>query len=173
LTEPTHDQDLLGQRQSKLAKIRELGIPTYPHRYSFTHTLGQILNQYRSCTREQLESQRVSVRACGRLVALRGHGKAGFSHISDGDHRLQIYTRLDAVGEKDFELYNLLDIGDFVGVEGFLFRTKTNELTVHAERIEFLAKSLLPLPEKWHGLADVEIRYRQRYLDPHCQQGSA
>lgn len=165
MTEPTHDQDLLAQRQSKLAKIRELGIPTYPHRYSFTHTLGQILNQYQSCTREQLESQRVSVRVCGRLVALRGHGKAGFSHISDGDHRLQIYTRLDAVGEKHFELYNLLDIGDFVGVEGFLFRTKTNELTVHAEKVEFLAKSLLPLPEKWHGLADVEIRYRQRYLD--------
>jgi lysyl-tRNA synthetase class 2 len=165
LTEPPHDQDLLGQRQSKLAKIRELGIPAYPHRYSFTHTLGQILNQYQSCSREQLENQKVPVRVCGRLMSLRGHGKAGFSHISDGDHRLQVYTRLDAVGEKGFELYNLLDIGDFVGVEGFLFRTKTDELTVHAEKFEFLAKSLLPLPEKWHGLADVEIRYRQRYLD--------
>jgi lysyl-tRNA synthetase, class II len=164
LTEPT-DQDLPSQRQSKLAKIRELGISAYPHRYAFTHTLGQILNQYQNSTREELEGHKISVRVCGRLVALRGHGKASFCHLSDGDHRLQVYTRLDAVGAQNFELYSLLDIGDFVGVEGFLFRTKTNELTVHAERVELLAKSFLPLPEKWHGLADVEIRYRQRYLD--------
>ena len=104
---------------------------------------------------------------------MRGQGKAGFSHISNGGHRLQIYTRLDEVGESNFELYHLLDIGDFVGVEGFLFRTKTNELSVHAEKIDFLAKSFLPLPEKWHGLADVEIRYRQRYLDLIVKQGIA
>jgi lysyl-tRNA synthetase class 2 len=159
------DQDLLSQRQSKLTRMRELGISTYPHRYAFTHTLREILNQYQGSSREELENQKVSVRVCGRLMALRGHGKASFSHISDGDQRLQVYTRLDAVGEKNFELYNLLDMGDFIGVDGFLFRTKTNELTVHAERIEFLAKSFLPLPEKWHGLADVELRYRQRYLD--------
>ena len=86
-------------------------------------------------------------------------------NLSDGNHRLQVYIRRDAIGERLFALYRLLDIGDFLGVEGFLFRTRTNELTVHATKIEFLAKSLLPLPEKWHGLTDVEIRYRQRYLD--------
>jgi len=165
LTELTPDQDLVAQRYLKLEKIKELGYPAYPHRYDFTHTLGQISDRYQSYSREQLEAEKIQVRVCGRLVALRGHGKAGFSHISDGDHRLQVYTRQDAVGEKNFELYGLLDIGDFIGVEGFLFRTKTNELTVHASNVEFLAKSLRPLPEKWHGLADVETRYRQRYLD--------
>jgi lysyl-tRNA synthetase class 2 len=165
LTESTHDQDLVAQRYLKLEKIKELGHCAYPHRYDFTHTLGQILSQYQNYSRERLEAEKTHVCVCGRLVALRGHGKAGFSHISDGDNRLQIYTRLDAVGDKNFELYGLLDIGDFIGVEGFLFRTKTNELTVHASTIEFLAKALLPLPEKWHGLTDVEIRYRQRYLD--------
>src|SRR5437773_2635744 len=165
LTESTHDQDLVAQRYLKLEKIKELGHCAYPHRYDFTHTLGQILSQYQNYSREQLEAEKTHVCVCGRLVAIRGHGKAGFSHISDGDNRLQIYTRLDAVGDKNFELYGLLDIGDFIGVKGFLFRTKTNELTVHASNIEFLAKALLPLPEKWHGLTDVEIRYRQRYLD--------
>jgi lysyl-tRNA synthetase class 2 len=96
---------------------------------------------------------------------MRGQGKAGFSNVSSGSHRLQVYTRLDEVGEANFALYQLLDIGDFIGVAGYLFRTKTNELSVHAKKIDFLAKSFLPLPEKWHGLSDVEIRYRQRYLD--------
>src|SRR5207249_830707 len=98
-------------------------------------------------------------------MTVRPHGKAGFAHLAGGGARLPVYVRLDAVGERDFELYKLLDLGDLIGVEGYLFRTKTGELTVHAEGLEFLAKALLPLPEKWHGLADVEIRYRQRYLD--------
>ena len=96
---------------------------------------------------------------------MRGQGKAGFLNISNGNVPLQVYIRKDDLGEQDFALYKLLDIGDFIGVEGYLFRTKTNELTVHAQKLTFLAKSLLPLPEKWHGLSDVEIRYRQRYLD--------
>src|SRR5437667_1318981 len=98
-------------------------------------------------------------------MTIRPHGKAGFAHLAAGGARLQIYVRLDAVGERDFELYKLLDLGDLIGVEGYLFRTKTGELTVHAERLHCLAKARLPLPEKWHGLTDVEIRYRQRYLD--------
>ena len=98
-------------------------------------------------------------------MTIRPHGKAGFAHLAGGGKRLQIYVRLDAVGERDFELYKLLDIGDLMGVAGYLFRTRTGELTIHAERLQFLAKALLPLPEKWHGLTDVEIRYRQRYLD--------
>ncbi len=165
MTEPKSEQDHIAQRYLKFEKIKQAGYPAYPHRYDYTHTSSGIVRQFGSHSREQLEAERIEVRTCGRLVALRGHGKAGFSHISDGESRVQVYTRLDAVGERNYELYNLLDIGDFVGVEGYLFRTKTNELTVHATKVEFLAKSFLPLPEKWHGLTDVEIRYRQRYLD--------
>src|SRR5437879_13100004 len=99
------------------------------------------------------------------MMTIRPHGKAGFAHLAGGGARLQVYVRLDAVGERDFELYKLLDLGDLIGVEGYLFRTRTGELSVHAERLQFLAKALLPLPEQWHGLTDVQIRYRQRYLD--------
>jgi lysyl-tRNA synthetase class 2 len=105
------------------------------------------------------------VRIAGRIMAVRLMGKAGFAHLQQGGHRLQIYVRKDALGDKGFELYKLLDVGDHIGVSGYLFRTKTGELTVHVEEITFLSKDLLPLPEKWHGLTDVELRYRQRYLD--------
>ena len=164
--------DLVAQRYSKLEEIKKRGHLAYPNHYSFTHTLDQIHDRYQGWTKEQLDSERIDVRVCGRLVAMRGQGKAGFCNISSGSHRLQVYTRLDEVGEANFALYNLLDIGDFIGVEGYLFRTKTNELSVHAKKIEFLAKSFLPLPEKWHGLSDVEIRYRQRYLDLIANQES-
>ena len=157
--------DLIGQRYAKLEQVKQLGHAAYPHSYNFSHTLRQILDAYQGRSKEQLDAERIEVRVCGRLVAMRGQGKAGFSNISSGSHRLQVYTRLDEVGEANFALYQLLDIGDFIGVTGYLFRTKTNELSVHAQKIDFLAKSFLPLPEKWHGLSDVEIRYRQRYLD--------
>jgi lysyl-tRNA synthetase class 2 len=142
-----------------------LGYELYPRRYDLTHTIPQILKAYSSYSAEQLNADRISVRVPGRVMTIRPHGKAGFAHLAGGGERLQIYVRSDAVGERDFELYKLLDIGDLVGVAGYLFRTKTGELTIHAERLQFLAKALLPLPEKWHGLTDVEIRYRQRYLD--------
>src|SRR5436309_7150123 len=98
-------------------------------------------------------------------MSIRGQGKAGFAHLQQAGKRLQIYVKLDAVGQKGFDLYKLLDLGDFIGVSGCLFRTRTNELSVHVEEITFLAKDLLPLPEKYHGLSDVELRYRQRYVD--------
>src|SRR5437899_3218268 len=98
-------------------------------------------------------------------MAIRLMGKAGFAHLQQDGQRLQIYVKKDSVGEKAFELYKLLDLGDHIGVSGYLFRTRTGELSVHVEEITFLAKDLLPLPEKWHGLTDVEARYRQRYLD--------
>jgi lysyl-tRNA synthetase class 2 len=98
-------------------------------------------------------------------MTLRHMGKAGFAHLQQSGERLQIYVRKDAVGERDFQLFKLLDIGDIIGVEGYLFRTRTGELSIHAEKIEFLSKTLLSMPEKWHGLEDVEVRYRQRYLD--------
>ena len=158
-------QDLVQQRQKKLKQIADFGFELYPRKWEFTHTLPAILAQYSSHTAEQLETQKVRVRVAGRVVTIRPHGKAGFAHLTGGGVRLQIYVRLDAVGDLDFALFKLLDVGDLIGVEGYLFRTRTGELTVHAERLQFLAKALLPLPEKWHGLSDVEIRYRQRYLD--------
>ncbi|HEV3276098.1 MAG TPA: lysine--tRNA ligase [Terriglobia bacterium] len=157
--------DLVAQRRKKLESIVALGFAAYPERYDCTHSLQQILDAYSSHTAEQLEAERVAVRLAGRVMTIRPHGKAGFAHLQSGGARLQIYVRLDAVGERDFELYKLLDLGDLVGVEGYLFRTRTGELSVHAEHLMFLAKALLPLPEKWHGLSDVEIRYRQRYVD--------
>ncbi len=161
----TEHDELLAQRQKKLEAIRELGFEAYPRKYEPTHTPAQILAEYSSRSAEELESRRIPVRVAGRVMTIRPHGKAGFAHLSGGGKSLQFYVRLDAVGERDFALYKLLDIGDLAGVEGYLFRTRTGELTVHAERLHFLAKGLLPLPEKWHGLSDVEIRYRQRYLD--------
>ena len=157
--------DLILQRRKKLHAVAELGFELYPRRYDLTHTIPQILSAYSSFSTEQLSAQRISVRVPGRIMTIRPHGKAGFAHLAGGGERLQIYLRLDAVGERDFELFKLLDIGDLVGVAGYLFRTKTGELTIHAERLQFLAKALLPLPEKWHGLTDLEARYRQRYLD--------
>jgi len=158
-------QDLILQRQKKLQAIVELGFEPYPRKFETTHTLPEIVARYSGSTTEQLEAQRIPVRVAGRVMTIRPHGKAGFAHLAGGGAQLQIYVRLDAVGQRDFDLYKLLDLGDTIGVEGYLFRTRMGELTVHAERLMFLAKALLPLPEKWHGLTDVEIRYRQRYLD--------
>ncbi|MGH9431911.1 MAG: lysine--tRNA ligase [Terriglobia bacterium] len=156
---------LIAQRQKKLRAIVDLGFEPYPRKFDTTHTLPAILSAYSEKTAEELEKEKPVVRAAGRLMTIRPHGKAGFAHLAGGGARLQVYVRLDAVGERDFELYRLLDLGDLIGIEGYLFRTRTGELTIHASRLHFLAKALLPMPEKWHGLADVEIRYRQRYLD--------
>jgi lysyl-tRNA synthetase, class II len=158
-------EDLILQRRKKLQAIVDLGFEAYPRKYECTHTIPQIVESYSALSAEALSAQKASVRIAGRVMTIRPHGKAGFAHLAGGGERLQIYARLDAVGERDFELFKLLDLGDLVGVEGYLFRTRTGELTVHAERLQFLAKALLPLPEKWHGLTDLEIRYRQRYLD--------
>jgi lysyl-tRNA synthetase class 2 len=112
-----------------------------------------------------LEADKHEIRVAGRLVSLRLMGKAGFAHMQGSGKRIQIYVKKDVVGERGFALFQLLDLGDLIGVRGHLFRTKTNELSIWVEDLVFLAKALLPLPEKWHGLTDVELRYRQRYLD--------
>jgi len=158
------EDDLYQQRLRRIAEIEALGFRAYGQRFDFTHTIPQILEQYGSKTAEQLEP-RVEVRLAGRIATIRHMGKAGFAHLVQNGERLQIYVRKDAVGEKDFALYERLDIGDIVGVEGYLFRTRTGELSIHVEHLHFLAKTLLSMPEKWHGLEDVETRYRQRYLD--------
>ncbi|MGC2110216.1 MAG: lysine--tRNA ligase [Candidatus Korobacteraceae bacterium] len=159
------DQKIYELRRDKLKQIEALGQAAYPYRYETTHSVPQVVDEFSSKTGPELESPRVDVRVAGRLMSIRVQGKAGFAHLQQGGKRLQIYVRLDAVGEKAFQLYKLLDIGDYVGVKGYLFRTRTNELTVHVEELTFLVKDLLPLPEKWHGLQDVETRYRRRYVD--------
>ena len=159
------DDKIYELRRAKLKQIEALGQESYPRQYDFTHTVPEILASYGNTTAEQLENPRVNVRVAGRIMTIRLMGKAGFAHLQQNGQRLQIYVKKDAVGDKEFELYKLLDLGDHVGVSGYLFRTRTGELTVHVEKITFLSKDLLPLPEKWHGLTDVELRYRQRYVD--------
>jgi len=159
------DEQIYELRREKLKAIEALGQQAYPRKYEFTHTLEQILAEYTAKNAEDLEKSRVDVRVAGRIMAIRLMGKAGFAHLQQDGKKLQIYVKKDAVGDKGFELYKLLDLGDHIGVRGYLFRTRTGELTVHVEEITFLSKDLLPLPEKWHGLTDVELRYRQRYVD--------
>ncbi len=159
------DEKIHDMRLEKLKAIGALGQPAYPTHFDFTHTIPAILAAYSEKTAEQLDAERVSVRIAGRIMAIRLMGKAGFAHLQQDGQRLQIYVKKDAVGDQGFELYKLLDLGDHIGVSGYLFRTRTGELSVHVETITFLAKDLLPLPEKFHGLTDVEIRYRQRYVD--------
>ena len=153
------------QRRKKLSEIEGLGHAPYPHKFSSTHTVRQVVEQFGDRTADQLGAEPVSVRVAGRIVALRPHGKAAFAHLAGEGLRLQVYIRMDVVGEKAFNLFKLMDLGDIIGVSGELFRTKTNELTVRVEQLELLTKALLPLPEKWHGLVDVEMRFRRRYLD--------
>ena len=152
-------------RVEKLRQIDALGCDPYPGRYSYTFTLRTVLDRFLSKSAEEIERDTTKVRIAGRILANRPFGKAGFMALSDGEGRLQVYVRRDALPERDFKLYGLLDIGDLIGVEGTLFRTRTGELTVLASELTFLAKSFVSLPEKWHGLVDVETRYRRRYLD--------
>src|SRR5580692_8322853 len=158
------EDDSYEQRIRRIAEIEALGFQPYGQRFDFTHTIPQVLAEYGDKTTEQLEP-RVQVKAAGRIMTVRRMGKAGFAHLMQNGEQLQVYVRKDAVSEKEYALYQLLDLGDLIGVEGYLFRTRTNELSVHVEHLYFLAKTLLSMPEKWHGLEDVETRYRQRYLD--------
>lgn len=157
--------NLLEQRRFKLAELKRLGYDPYPHKFEYTHTIGQLRTTLDSVSGAELQERKESVRICGRIVSLRPHGKAGFMDVSDGEHRFQVYVRRDFVGPENFELFQLFDLGDIIGAEGTVFRTRTDELTISATRVFHLAKNLLPLPEKWHGLTDVETRFRQRYVD--------
>ena len=153
------------QRRENFDQLRALGVQPYPHRFERSDAVSAILDTHGGRTGEELEAARPAAATAGRIVAIRSFGKANFLVLSDGKARLQVYVRKDSVSAHDFDMLKLLDIGDHVGVAGRVFRTRTDELTVWAERLQFLAKCFEPLPEKWHGLADVEIRYRQRYLD--------
>ena len=157
--------ELIQQRFKKLDEIRGKGINPYAGRYEATSRAQDLHDSYGSSTKEDLDKARVNVSLAGRIIAMRSFGKAAFSHIQDGSGKLQVYFQKNTLGEDQYELFKKLDIGDFIGVKGFLFRTKTDELTVEVEDFVLLTKSLRPLPEKWHGLTDTEIRYRQRYVD--------
>jgi lysyl-tRNA synthetase class 2 len=159
------EQNLFKLRQEKLQEIVKLGQAAYPNQFPASHTVPEVREKWGEATAEALEAPRVTVSVAGRIMAIRAQGKAGFATLQQGGQRLQIYVRLDAVGEQGFALYKLLDMGDHIGVSGYLFRTRTGELTIHVETLTFLAKAMLALPEKFHGLADVELRYRQRYVD--------
>jgi lysyl-tRNA synthetase class 2 len=163
--ESDFERNLFALRQEKLKQIEALGQRAYPNSFSATHTLAEIRSLYDKATAEELEAERIHVSVAGRIMAIRAQGKAGFAQLQQNGTRLQIYVRRDAVGDQAFELYKLLDLGDHIGISGYLFRTRTGELSIHVETITFLAKAMLALPEKYHGLADVELRYRQRYVD--------
>lgn len=163
--ESEFEQSVFDLRREKLKQIEALGHPVYPNSFAATHTLATIRSEYDPTTAEALEQNRVTVAVAGRIMAIRAQGKAGFAVLQQNGVRLQIYVRMDAVGENAFQLYKLLDMGDHIGVGGYLFRTRTGELTIHVDSLTFLSKAMLPLPEKYHGLADVELRYRQRYVD--------
>ncbi len=157
---------ILSQRREKLAELRQQGIDPFYNRYQPSHTLAQVQEQYSSLSGPELEGVNQELRLAGRLMMVREFGKASFCHIQDGSGaRLQAYVQKQVVGDEAFSLFKKLDLGDIVGFEGKLFRTRTQELTLAVSRLVLLTKSLIPLPEKYHGLTDVEIRYRQRYLD--------
>lgn len=153
------------QRRANLAAITELGIAPYTNRFDATDTVTALVERHSGRSKDDLEAARTDTVTAGRILSIRSFGKASFLVLSDGRSRIQVYLRQDALSERDFALARLLDYGDHVGVAGHLFRTKTNELSIWASRLDFLAKCFVPLPEKWHGLQDVEIRYRQRYVD--------
>jgi len=158
------EDGMLDQRAARVREIEALGYRPFGRRFEFTHTVPDILRDYSDKTAEEL-GPAVRVRIAGRVETVRRMGKAGFMHVRQNGARLQLYVKKDAVAERDYQLFGLLDLGDIIGAEGYLFRTRTGELSVHVESLEFLSKTLLAMPEKWHGLEDVETRYRQRYLD--------
>ena len=176
--ESQFEERLYNERREKLRQIGELGqkaglsyaAATYPNSYAVTHGIPELRAAYDPMTAEQFEAdlaagKKIEVSIAGRIMAIRVQGKAGFAQLQQAGQRMQIYVRKDDVGEDAFALYKLLDLGDHIGVRGFLFRTRTGELTVHVQALTFLAKAMLALPDKFHGLEDMELRYRQRYVD--------
>jgi lysyl-tRNA synthetase class 2 len=153
------------QRRANLADIKSLGIEPYPHKFARTHTISQVVEMFGTKTGDEFDKERVNVRVAGRVHAVNKMGKAAFVRFTDGAELLQIYIKSNEVDERTWALFKLLDLGDFIGTEGRLFRTRTGEMSIHAESLTFLAKALVPPPDKYYGLHDIELRYRQRYAD--------
>ncbi|MFP5183141.1 MULTISPECIES: lysine--tRNA ligase [Bacillus] len=152
-------------RRDKMNKMREEGIDPFGERYDRSHQSAQIIAEYDEFSKEDLEEKAAQVTIAGRMMTKRGKGKAGFAHIQDLEGQIQIYVRKDSVGEEAYELFKSSDLGDIIGVTGTVFKTNVGELSIKATSFEVLTKALRPLPDKYHGLKDVEQRYRQRYLD--------
>ncbi|ADE67216.1 MULTISPECIES: lysine--tRNA ligase [Priestia] len=161
--EELNDQFLV--RREKMSNLRDQGIDPFGQRFERTHTSQQLISEYDELTKEQLEENEVPVSLAGRIMTKRGKGKAGFAHVQDLTGQIQLYVRKDAIGEEQYEIFSSVDIGDLVGVEGVLFKTKVGELSIKVKDFTLLTKALRPLPDKYHGLKDIEQRYRQRYLD--------
>ena len=157
------EQELV--RREKMEKLAQEGIELFPYKVEMTHVVFDIVSAYADLTNEELEEKNISPIVPGRILSIRKMGRAIFFHIADSRAKLQVYLREDKLGKEKFSQFSLLDIGDIISVEGTLFKTRTGELTILCENYTFLAKCLHPLPEKWHGLQDVELRYRKRYLD--------
>jgi lysyl-tRNA synthetase class 2 len=158
------EDELFEQRAARVHEIEALGYQPFGKRFDFTCTIPEVRLKYGEKTAEELVPE-IRMKLAGRVQTIRRMGKAGFMHMQQNGDHLQCYVRKDAVSERDYQLFNLLDIGDIIGAEGYLFRTRTGELSLHVEKLEFLSKTLLAMPEKFHGLEDIEMRYRQRYLD--------
>ena len=158
-------QPLMVQRLRKIDDLKKEGINLFPNDFRADNTSGDLVKQYGQATPDDLKMVKESFSLAGRIMAMRDFGKAAFIHIQDRGGKIQVYVRSERVGEKSFSIFKKMDIGDFIGITGTLFRTKTHELTIDAVSIRLLTKCMRPLPEKWHGLKDVETRYRQRYLD--------
>ncbi|HXX33782.1 MAG TPA: lysine--tRNA ligase [Thermodesulfobacteriota bacterium] len=157
--------ELIQQRIKKLEALRKDGVDPYPNDFRVTHTSKDLHETFDPLSDEELKSTGETFCLAGRIVAIRDFGKASFIHVQDRKGRIQAYLQKDVVGDAPFRHFKTFDIGDFIGLEGKVFRTKTRELTLQVQKFELLVKSLRPLPEKWHGLTDIEARYRQRYLD--------
>ena len=153
------------QRLEKLQALKDKGLNPYPNRFLRSHTLAEIVAAYSDKDGAALEALGAAVTIAGRVLTKRKMGKASFATLSDGEGQLQLFVRQNDVGDAAYEMLDLVDRGDFVGATGKVMRTKTGELSVQAKELTFLSKALLPPPEKWHGLSDVEVRYRQRYAD--------
>ncbi len=156
--------DQIEQRIKKLDELKAMGVEPFGGVFDAKDHAAELLNKYESSNKEALESSPVLCIIAGRIVAMRDFGKAAFAHVQDATGKIQVYFRRDILGEK-YSVVKKVDMGDIVGISGKLFRTKTNELTIEVDGFQFLTKSLRPLPEKWHGLKDIETRYRQRYVD--------
>jgi lysyl-tRNA synthetase class 2 len=171
------DNDQIQQRKQHLAEITGMGHPAYTNRYDRTHTITRIIEEYggHAGRKEEADLERSNtelkaaeggeLRIAGRIMTMRLMGKAAFAHLTDGLNQIQVYIRKNDLGDEAWALYQRLDLGDWIGVTGYLFITKTGELSVHVTRLQFLAKALLPMPDKYHGVQDKELRYRQRYVD--------
>jgi lysyl-tRNA synthetase class 2 len=164
--------ELIRRRHEKLRALQARGIDPFGGRFPVTHWGGELVARFKDAAGDELGAAG-PVSLAGRIVALRHHGRSCFAHLRDKSGQIQLYARADGLADR-YELFTDLDVGDFIGVTGELFRTRTGEITVGVKEFEFLAKSLRPLPEKWHGLKDVETRYRQRYVDlvvnPHVRE---